>query len=293
MLRCQTRRQTTGSAKQKFRSLTCYNCATPLQGPWCHNCGQSAHDYHRSARHLAAEAIESFFHADGRVWRTLRRLIRHPARLTKDYLAGKRAPQIPPLRLFLAVLLIMFLIGKWATRDMVLIHWDKPPADVQTSIDSSRVNLGLSPAVDARITAWLHTHLSEALAHPNDLASAMRDNAEDFAFLMLPLSALILAAIFALRRGFVLFDHLVFSMHSLSFQGMLISIVLAVQSFGGNAGFLFFASPVHLFVHMRGVYATGIPGTLLRMAVLFTASCVVFALLVLGLVLAGLQGLRA
>jgi hypothetical protein len=274
-------------------SLTCYNCATPLLGPWCYKCGQSAHDYHRSAHHLAAEALESFFHADGRFWRTLRRLIRQPARLTKDYLAGRRAPQIPPLRLFLAVLLIMFLLGKWATRDMVLIHWDKPNAAVQTEIETSRVNLGLSPALNERATAWLHTHLSAAIARPNDLAAAMRDNAEDFAFLMLPLSALILAAIFAFRRGFVLFDHLVFSMHSLAFQGLLISIVLAVQSLGGDAGFLFLASPVHLFVHMRGVYGTGIPGTLLRMGVLFVASCVVFALLVLGLVLAGLQGLRA
>ena len=29
------------------------NCATPLQGPWCHACGQRGEDFHRSIVHLA------------------------------------------------------------------------------------------------------------------------------------------------------------------------------------------------------------------------------------------------
>jgi hypothetical protein len=44
---------------------------------------------------------------------------------------------------------------------------------------------------------------------------------------------------------------------------------------------------------MRGVYGTGVFGTLVRMAVLFVASGIAFALLLAGLLLVGLQGLRA
>ncbi len=257
-------------------------------GKWCHACGQAPHDYHRSAWHLGVEAFESFFHADGRLWRTLWRLLRNPARLTRDYLAGKRAPQIPPLRLFLVVLLILFLIANWATSSTQLIHLDAPQAVIQAQVESSRVSLGLSPAWEAWANGWLHAHLTRALAHPDDLATAIRDRAENFAFLMLPISALLLAAIFAFRRGFVLFDHLVFSMHSLAFQGLLICAAIL-----SGWGWLLCLAPVHLFAHMRGVYGTRIAGTLIRMTVLFVLSTISFVLLLLALVVAGLQVLRA
>ncbi len=116
----------------------------------------------------------------------------------------------------------------------------------------------------------------------------MRDRAENFAFLMLPVSALLLALIFVLRRGFVLFDHLIFSMHSLSFQGLLISLTVLTGQV-----WLLWAAPVHLFVHMRDVYGTGVPGTLTRMFILFVLSTVAFTLLLLALIVAGLRVLHA
>ncbi len=266
----------------------CYNCGAVLQGRWCFACGQAAHDFHRNAWHLGAEAAEDFFHADGRLWRTLRRLVSNPARLTREYLAGRRASQMPPLRLFLVALLILFLIGNWATRGVSLLHLENPPADVQAEINQAKVDLGLPAAWNAAATTWLRGHVSRAIVHPDDLGTAMRDRAETFAFFMLPISALILSLIFVARRGVVLFDHLVFSMHSLAFQGLLISLAILVR-----APWPLVAAPVHLFAHLRGVYGLGVAGTLVRMAVLFVATAVAFALLLLGLVVAGLQGLRA
>ena len=89
----------------------CANCGTPLMGPWCHACGQLGEDFHRSSWKLLMETIEGLFHFDGRLWRTLPGLAINPARLTNSYLEGHRAPQIPPLRLFLVVLLLVFLTG--------------------------------------------------------------------------------------------------------------------------------------------------------------------------------------
>jgi hypothetical protein len=60
-----------------------------------------------------------------------------------------------------------------------------------------------------------------------------------------------------------------------------------------ECGWLLWAAPVHLYVHMRGTYETGRAGTLLRMGVLFIASGVGFAILLAGLLFVGLQGLRA
>lgn len=58
-----------------------------------------------------AEVVEGLLHADGRLWRTLPDLMFRPGRLTRSFLEGHRAPQTPPPRLFLVVLLALFLVG--------------------------------------------------------------------------------------------------------------------------------------------------------------------------------------
>jgi hypothetical protein len=270
----------------------CFNCGTKLQGPWCYNCGQLGEDYHRSAFHLIGEAFEGLFHADGRLAQTLPRLLVRPAALTRDYLAGKRAPQVPPLRLFFVVLLIVFVAGEIATsRDAV--HFVNLKVDPGDRAELMKGQVHIYSPWDAQLTSWMREHLGRAVDHPDQFASAMAAWAHDFAFLMLPLSGLLLAMIFMFRRRFVLFDHLVFSMHSLSFQGLLFVGFLASKPVIGDAALnLFWLSPVHLFAHMRGVYGTGKIGTLVRMFVLCMLSTIVFSLLMGALVVVGLEELR-
>jgi hypothetical protein len=276
------------------RGAACYNCATTLQGAWCHHCGQLGEDFHRSAHHLIWEALESFFHADGRLMNTLPRLFFEPASLTRDYLAGKRAPQVPPLRLFLVVVLIVFLAGELAAFAGQVHFLHIPPMGPEVLSAVAKIQLHIYKPWDATLSEWVQAHLGRALAHPDQFVAAMGGWAHDFAFLALPVSALILTLLFMFRRGFVVFDHLVFSMHSLSFLGMLFVTFLALHAWvGDEASWLLLAAPAHLFFHMRGVYRTGKLDTLLRMGVLFVCSTVCSGLLVLGLVVLGLAALQA
>ena len=122
----------------------------------------------------------------------------------------------------------------------------------------------------------------------------MGERGEDFAFLMLPISALILAVLFRTKRRFVLFDHFVFSMHSLSFLGLLISLSLvSSMAVGGASGLLLLLALPHLFTHMKGTYGTTAAGTFARMTVLFMASSVGFAVLLAVLVFVGIRALPA
>ncbi|MGX5731447.1 DUF3667 domain-containing protein [Pseudoxanthomonas beigongshangi] len=91
----------------------CENCATPLQGEFCHRCGQSSHNPLRHAGHAIEEVFESFWHLDGRIFRTLRTLC-SPGRLANAYLAGHRAPYVAPLRLFVIVSVLTFFIAQFA-----------------------------------------------------------------------------------------------------------------------------------------------------------------------------------
>lgn len=89
----------------------CENCGTPLQGHYCHVCGQSVHSPTRHFGHAMEEVFESFWHLDGRVFRTLRDLF-SPGRIALNYLAGQRARYIPPVRLFLVLSVLTFFIAR-------------------------------------------------------------------------------------------------------------------------------------------------------------------------------------
>lgn len=104
-----------GLLKRKARhapepGTPCANCGAALQGPFCHACGQSADDHHRSLPHLAWEGIEGLTHLDGRLAQTIPALFLHPGKLARDHFEGRRQRHVPPFRLFLVALLIFMFV---------------------------------------------------------------------------------------------------------------------------------------------------------------------------------------
>lgn len=90
---------------------SCENCRTPLQGHYCHGCGQSAHNPLKNFGHAVEEVFESFWHLDGRIFRTLRDLL-VPGRIAVNFLKGQRVGYVQPLRLFVILTLFTFFVGK-------------------------------------------------------------------------------------------------------------------------------------------------------------------------------------
>jgi hypothetical protein len=325
----------------------CANCATPLQGQYCFACGQLAEDYHRSVLKLIVESVEHFFHFDGRFWQTLPKLLIRPGRLTREYLDGHRAPQIPPFRLFLVVLLVTFFVGHFATsqkkedapgaatarptlsqaaaeaRREIEADPDLTPEEKREALkQTERVTraFGVTPrgqaAIEARAAGGDDAHGSPAAAGSRELGDpdfqlfgqgtkweadmehwleervkAIRDDPERFflileiwahrvAVLTLPVSALLLSILFVFQRRFYFFDHLVFSMHSLSFQLLLLTTILVLSLLVGPvAWWLILLMPIHLYKHMRGAYGSGRVWTVVRMGLLFWGTVITFSLL--------------
>jgi hypothetical protein len=90
----------------------CDNCGAAVAGRYCAACGQRREAPVHSLWHFTKVAAEDLTHADSRLWRTLGALLGRPGYLTREFLAGRRARYLPPVRLYL-VLSVLFLL--WAT----------------------------------------------------------------------------------------------------------------------------------------------------------------------------------
>ena len=95
----------------------CENCGVALTGPFCAQCGQPAIDYHRSFGSLMADAADAFFNIDARFFQSFGLLLFKPWRLTNEFIAGKRARHVHPLRVYLIASVLFFLVINYLARD--------------------------------------------------------------------------------------------------------------------------------------------------------------------------------
>ena len=89
---------------------SCLNCKTPMQGPFCYQCGQHERVSVRHFGLLLRDIIHDVFEMDSRLVRTLKPLLFRPGFLTIEYFAGRRQRYVPPLRLYVISSLLFFLL---------------------------------------------------------------------------------------------------------------------------------------------------------------------------------------
>ncbi|MFN2564405.1 MAG: DUF3667 domain-containing protein [Gemmatimonadaceae bacterium] len=89
----------------------CLNCGAALTGPYCASCGQQRRDTDLTLRELLHETAQELTQWEGKVPSTLKTLFLRPGVLTLDFLAGRRARWLLPLRLYLICSVAFFLSG--------------------------------------------------------------------------------------------------------------------------------------------------------------------------------------
>ena len=92
-----------------FDAPICRNCAAPLATPYCAGCGQKAAK-RLSLRDFGKESWERIRLFEKDSVKTLWRLITSPGLVARDYVRGKRAAYMHPLKLLVALVAILLLI---------------------------------------------------------------------------------------------------------------------------------------------------------------------------------------
>ncbi|MFN8251420.1 MAG: DUF3667 domain-containing protein [Ferruginibacter sp.] len=92
------------------KEKNCLNCNAVVQGRYCHICGQENIEPKESAWHLVSHFFQDITHFDGKFFNSLRYLIFRPGFLSREYMVGRRASHLNPIRMYVFTSAFFFLI---------------------------------------------------------------------------------------------------------------------------------------------------------------------------------------
>jgi hypothetical protein len=256
------------------RATVCGNCGATLQGTFCHVCGQKAVAADVSLHDLFHEAFHEFAHVDGKIFQTLRLLVTKPGLLTVEFLTGRRARYLSPIRLYLTCSLLFFGLAAFApdvTKSVVRAHQTRSPGDPP-----------LDPVAQKAWEDAASARMGRTIIH--DFPRVM--------FVLMPAFGVLTWVIYHRARPFYA-AHLYYSIHfhALVFLGLALAIPLFLL--GGIGVTLARAAPVAImaahYIGLRRVFG----GSRLQTAWKGTLIWGAYTVLVLGVMLViGLRSMR-
>jgi hypothetical protein len=269
--------------------IACRNCDTPAPLNFCPVCGQETALHAPTLSEFVHEFVGHYVALEGALWRTLRLLLLHPGRLTREYLAGRRRRYVLPLRLYLTASFIFFLVLKLLPSTAVEVAI----ANAERGAPSSGVQAEAAPTAASRPGSVQRAPVVEA-ARPVDCGSAgeppcnaleravnrvgerFRGDPRGFleavrsrlvsvapfaVFLLLPVYAAIVMLAYR-RRQMTYGEHIVFSFHLHAFWFLALLAMAALPDAAGDVVLVVMA--LYGVWALRVVYRGGWVATVLR-----------------------------
>lgn len=172
------------SHSKERKEKICLNCHAELNGRFCHLCGQENLEPKESVWGLITHFFYDITHFDGKFFTTLGYLLRRPGFLSKEYIRGRRASYLNPIRmyvftsaLFFIIFFSMFSVRSWNI-DTKLIKSESERA-LETSIQiQEALKTAKTHADSVRIEA-LFTTLQARLDSTGKLVDSLRNEEND------------------------------------------------------------------------------------------------------------------
>jgi Protein of unknown function (DUF3667) len=106
----------------------CLNCGTIVQGHYCQNCGQENVVPHETFWHMVKHFLYDITHFDSKFFDSMRYLLLKPGFLPGQYIKGKRASYLNPVKKYVFTSAIFFLLffGVFLKKDSITINDNNP-----------------------------------------------------------------------------------------------------------------------------------------------------------------------
>ena len=248
----------------------CPNCGTWVEDEFCAHCGQRNTERLVSVRRFVAEALEDQLSLNGTLPRSAGALVFRPGFLTREYVSGRIARYVAPLKLYLAASLLFFIAFslvadadglsrrvslRYRERDVTTAAEAPTGGAVFVSVDTIGAPRWMLPL--ARTLAEKGKRLNAMAPEEAERAElqALQNAAPKVFFLLVPVFAAILKLLYA-RRKRLYAEHFVFALHfhSLVFTLAAVSVLTRSLAVAAVAGAWALA---YLLLALRRVYAQG------------------------------------
>jgi len=239
---------------------TCLNCGTKVQERYCSHCGQENTEPVESLGHLVSHFLQDVTHYDSKFFISIKDLLLKPGFLTREYNEGKRVKYLNPIRMYVFISAIFFLV-LFATKKDEIPAPPKAAAAALVKDTSQTVAIDASGAdIHIRISGGKYQRLSQYDSAQQALPESARDKGSDhylarkvikiesehpgerevvitqslshnipkIMFVLLPLFAFYVS-IWYRRRNHYYSQFAIFSLHFHSFIFLLFLLVIAVS----------------------------------------------------------------
>ena len=222
--------------KHNGQSTHCLNCGEKLRGNFCSQCGQENVHLAIPFKHLLHEFFHDYFHFDSRFRASISLLLTRPGFLTKEYIEGKRSRYIPPLRMYIFISILFFLIPtketpiKFTTQEKQTqtgtnFSWSADEERLPYNRDSVSAILEPLKKDNSGIANFFIDKFSIALREPEKTTEQFYHNMPKMMFLLMPLFALLLKLLYIRSQKYYV-EHLIFSLHFHTIVFVLLTVLL-------------------------------------------------------------------
>ena len=91
------------------KETDCLNCGIEVQGRYCQICGQENIEPKETVWHLITHFIYDITHFDGKFFNSVKYLLFKPGFLPQEYLRGRRASYLNPIKMYVFISALFFL----------------------------------------------------------------------------------------------------------------------------------------------------------------------------------------
>jgi hypothetical protein len=102
--------------------MVCKNCTFEFEGKYCPDCGQKAKTKRITTKSVLEEVRKSLIHYDQGFFFTVLQLLRRPGHTVREYLEGKRAMHVKPVKFLLWTTALNFLVFHLVGMDTDMIN---------------------------------------------------------------------------------------------------------------------------------------------------------------------------